>query len=647
MIDILQSRIELYDELLKAARGEIALDTVIRSGNILNVLTGDLLEGNIGIHKGFIVSQFAREIRGQKTINAKGKTVIPAFIDPHIHIESSMVLPTTYAEVVSVNGTGTIFADPHEIVNAMGVEGFKLMLDNSKNLPVRTFFDVPTCVPAKREAETSAADIRAEQVREMIQLGGKKLGELMSIEEIIEGEPIMSDIIKTGWELGIPRDAHFHRLLPNLGMVFSSLSVGQKVKLFSGFIGAKLFRIKRFYNLPATILANKLKSLDNRSLDAYLVALGLTADHENYGPELQLKLDRGMRLILSSHIFAFPMMVPLVVASVKRLRYNDAIGMCTDDLWPDELVKEGGMLGFVQALVNQGLDPIDVVRFATLNNAQRLAQAGIQEATLLGAVAPGLVADLVMLDGSLRKFKIDTVLHEGEVVAKNGKLLTSSPNPIIPQQALTTVKLPAISEETFQISASSPPQNGFVTVKVLSLPKPPALPFPKLVEEQIPVRNGILDAQGYTLITVINRYKNREKTPSKGLIRGYPINNGALASTVAHDSHNFIVLGSNISDMVIAAKKIVEMNGGMVASQNGEVIASIELSIGGLMSNAPLDKLTKSAESFRQALKKLGIDPSNPIMPFAIFSLPAVPGAKVTDRGLWDDTQKKLISPFV
>ncbi len=644
---LFQKRIELYDDLIKAARGEIQVDTVIQGGTILNVHTGDLLEGNVGIYKGFIVSLFNNDIQGSNTISAVGKTLIPAFIDPHIHIESSMILPQAYAQIASINGTGTIFADPHEIVNVMGVKGFSLMVDNSHNLPTRLYFDIPTCVPSKRGVETSGADIRVTEVKEMIQKGGKKLGELMSVEEIVSGDPIITDIIKAGWEMNVPRDSHFHLLLPKLGEAFSTLSIPQKMGLAIGMVGGKFLRLNRLKTLPGKIFVDKLRSLDNRALDTYLVALGFTADHENYGPELQLKLDRGMRLMISSHIFAIPQMLPLLITSLKNLRYTDSIGLCTDDLWPDELVKKGGMLGLVKGLVKQGLDPIDVVRFATLNNAQRLAQAGIQEATLIGAIAPGLVADIVILEGPLKKFEISSVMHEGKLVAKGGKLLSSYPQPNIPPEALRTIEVKEISEKTFQIPFTPSIPQKTVMTRVLSLPKPPALPLPIIIEEEIPILNSVLDTTGYTIITVINRYKNGKKSPSRGLIRDYPINNGALASTVAHDSHNLIVLGSNIADMVIAAKKVVAMNGGMVASQNGEIIASIELPIGGLMSNKPLTEIAKSANSFRNALARLKLDPENPIYPFALFSLPAAPGGKVTDLGLWDDSQKKMLPLFV
>ncbi|MFW9851477.1 MAG: amidohydrolase family protein, partial [Candidatus Thorarchaeota archaeon] len=400
MNELLQRRIQMYDDLLRAARGEIKIDTVIQGGTILNVHTGDLLEGNVGIHKGFIVSVFNDHIQGLNVIKATGKTLIPAFIDPHIHIESSMILPPAYAQIAAINGTGTIFADPHEIVNVMGVDGFSLMVNNSQNLPARLYFDIPTCVPSKRGAETSGADIRVNEIKEMLQKGGKKLGELMSVEEIVSGDPIITDIIKAGWESNIPRDSHFHLLLPKLGEAFGTLSLLQKMGVAMGIIGGKFLRLNSLKTLPGKIFVDKLRSLDSSALDTYLVALGFTADHENYGPELQLKLDRGMRLMISSHVFAIPQMLPLLITSIKNLRYTDSIGLCTDDLWPDELVKKGGMLGLAKGLVRQGLDPIDVVRFATLNNAQRLTQAGIKETILMGAIAPGLVADIVILNGS-------------------------------------------------------------------------------------------------------------------------------------------------------------------------------------------------------------------------------------------------------
>ncbi|MFX0209168.1 MAG: adenine deaminase C-terminal domain-containing protein, partial [Candidatus Hodarchaeota archaeon] len=238
-------------------------------------------------------------------------------------------------------------------------------------------------------------------------------------------------------------------------------------------------------------------------------------------------------------------------------------------------------------------------------------------------------------------------IHEGQIVAKNGELLKHSPSPEVPPPALETIKVPEISKKIFQIPSPSTVKDGTIMTRVLSLPKPPALPFPEIIKEEIPIDGSILDTEGYTAITVLNRYKDRKQPPSRGLIRGYPINDGALASTVAHDSHNFTVLGSNVSNMIIVAKKVIEMNGGLAASKNGKILASIALPVGGLMSNTSLKELCKSAERFRNALDKLGLDPSNPIMPFALFSLPAVPGAKVTDLGIWDDKQKKLVPIFI
>jgi adenine deaminase len=166
------------------------------------------LRGDLLVHKGFIVSVFPRDAKARRTIDARGTIAIPAFIDPHVHVESSMVLPPDYAAAVAAQGTGTVFADPHEIVNVMGVDGFNLMNGNTGGLPLRMFFDISTCVPSKRAAESSGADIRAPQVRAMAKLGGRKLGELMSYDEIVRLDPVMTAIVRAGWELGLPRDSH-------------------------------------------------------------------------------------------------------------------------------------------------------------------------------------------------------------------------------------------------------------------------------------------------------------------------------------------------------------------------------------------------------------------------------------------------------
>jgi adenine deaminase len=645
-MSLIQNRIAAYDELRLAARGEITADLLLHGGKILNVLTGEILPGNVLIHKGFIAALFTKGGDARQKIDIRGMIAAPAFIDPHVHIESSMVLPPQYAEVVAVHGTGTILADPHEIVNVMGVDGFALMAENSNGLPVRFFWDIPTCVPSKRKVESSGADIRAAEVREMHRRGGRKLGELMSYEEIAAGEAIMTEIVKTGWELGVPRDAHFP-MLELLGGVFNALSPLQKVGVFAGMIGAQVLRVPALSALPFQIIARQLRTSSYPDLNAYLVALGLTADHETYGPEMQVKLDHGMRLILSSHIFTFSPMLPLLLQGVKRLRYKDAVGLCTDDMWPDDLLEKGGLAGVIRALIRHGISPVDAIRFATLNNAQRLAQAGIAEATLIGSLSPGMAADIALIAEPLGELRVEMVLHEGKVVAEHGRIIQSLPLPIIPPAALNTVQVPQIEVDSFRIPVPANASNGRVRTRVLTMPKPPALPFPEMIEEDIPLQDGYLDTSGYAVIAVFNRYGRCGDRPVLGLIKGYSLKAGAVASTLAHDSHNLIVLGTNPADMAMAARHIVSTKGGMAAVRNGQVLASLSFPVGGLMSDGSVVEIAHKAREFRQAIGSLELDPTNPILPFAIFSLPAAPGAKVTDLGIWDSRHKQMVSLFV
>lgn len=644
-MNLLQKRIECYDELLRAARGEITVDLAIKGGKILNVMTGEILRGDLAIHKGFIASMFTKDIRARRTIDAAGKIAVPAFIDPHVHIESSMVLPPAYAEIAAVNGTGTVLADPHEIVNVMGVEGWKLMADNSRELPLRIFFDIPSCVPSRRGAEKCGADIQAPQVREMARLGGRKLGELMSIDEIISGEPIMSDIIKTGWEEDLPRDAHFP-MIGVLGGLFSSLNPLQIAGVLAGMLGSKLLGWPGASALSLAICTRHLRKQEYKDLNAYLVALGLTADHETYGPEIQLKLDHGMRLMISSHVFlTMPQMMPILMQAVRRLRYKDMIGLCTDDIWPDELYAMGGMAGVLRLLAKNGIAPVDAVRFATLNNAQRLSQAGIREAALLGALAPGMAADIALVAGPLKKFQIDLVVHSGRVVAEHGRLVDPVPAPKVPAAALDSVCVAPVKADTFRIAA--PGAAGTARVRVFNLPKPPALPFPNIIEEELLVAEGQVDTRGHTIIAVFNRYGEGKDLPVIGLIKNYALKAGAVASTLSHDSHNLIVLGANREDMALAVNAVLENKGGMAAVENGKALAVLPFPVGGLMTTGSVAQAAPQAAAFRAALGTLGLDPKSPILPFSVFSLPAVPGVKITDQGIWDAEKNGFVSLFV
>lgn len=646
-MNLLDQRIQAYDTLIQAAMGKIEADLLIEGGQILNVLSGEIIDGDILVHQGFIAGLMTQDVKAKQRIDARGKIALPAFIDPHVHIESSMVMPPVYAEVVAAQGTGTVLSDPHEIVNVMGVDGFKMMIDNAEDLPLRLFFDIPTCVPSKREAESAGADIRAKDVRKMAKLGGRKLGELMSFEEIISLEPIMTEIVKTGWELGLPRDAHFP-MFSVLGSIFTELSLGQKIGMGVGMLGAKALRWPGANRLPYNIFKRQLRQSSYPELNAYLCALGLTADHETYGPEIQVKLDHGMHLMISSHIFlTFPMMMPIILQGVRQLRYKDMIGLCTDDIWPDELLEIGGMAGVLRLLAQNGIDPVDAVRFATLNNAQRLAQAGIPEAALIGALAPGMAADIVLVDKPLKKFKIEMVLHQGQVVAEGGQITQPAPQTRLHPKAAKSVKLNPVSEATFQIPATALSGNSHARVRVLELPKPPELPFPNLVEKSVPVVNGYLDTSKHIIIAVFNRYGRGSQTPTIGLIEGYSLKEGAAASTLAHDSHNLIVLGRNTTDMAAACNRVIEMQGGMAVVREGEILAEIAFPIGGLMSDEPIEAMAAKAAAFRQGIGAIGLDPKSPILPFAVFSLPAGPGDKITDRGLWDGKQQALVDLLV
>ncbi|MBN2085988.1 MAG: adenine deaminase [Anaerolineales bacterium] len=644
-MDLIQSHLANYAELVRAARGDAPADLLLQGGRILNVLTGEILRGDLLVHKGFIVSVYPRNAAARRTIDASGTVAIPAFIDPHVHVESSMVLPPDYAAAVAAQGTGTVFADPHEIVNVMGVAGFTMMNGNTAGLPLRMFFDVSTCIPSRRGAETSGADIRAPQVRAMARLGGRKLGELMSYDDIVRLDPVMTAIVRAGWELGLPRDSHFP-MIDLLGGVFTALGPLQKAGVFGGMIAASLTGIRALNAIPFHIIVREFRKSGYRDLDAYLTALGPTADHETYGPEMQVKLDHGMHQIISSHIFMFGPMTPLLLAGVRRQKYKEMIGMCTDDIWPDDLTAKGGMAGVIRDLARNGIDPIDAIRFATVNNARRLAAAGIPEAALIGALSPGMAADIVLVEGPLARMKIRTVLHDGAVVAEHGKLVSPVPKARIPARALNTVRVPPIRAGMFRIRAPKPDVSG-ARARILAMPRPPALPFADLIEEMVPVKSGYLDPVGYITIAVFNRYQKAPAPPMLGLIKGYTLKEGAVASTLAHDSHNLIVLGTNPEDMALAAAKVVETKGGMAAARGGKILANLAFPVGGIMTNRPLPEIAAGAMEFRKAIGSLGLDPSSPILPFAVFSLPAGPGAKVTDRGIWDGENGRLVGLLV
>ena len=571
-----------YEKLVKAAAGKIPFDLLIENTQLVNVYTSEIYQAAIGILGDRIayIGEGPRRLKSKRRFNARGKYAIPGLVDSHLHIESSMVTPPRFAEAVLPHGTTTVAIDPHEVANVLGMEGVKMMLDSSRDLPLKVHALVPTCVPSILGVETAGAEFKADDVAEMLSwdrvIG---LGEVMDYQGVIDLKDRITRIVKTGRKFG---------------------------KILDGHAGL----------------------ISRRALNAYIAA-GMDSDHENFNftsvlEKLRLGMAVKLRKMLLSRDF---------IAKLRKIPNLRNVMFCTDDVMPDDLIENGHLDDVVRTAVECGFDPVEAVKSSTLKPAMSLRLYD------RGAIGPGKIADVILLR-SLERFIPDVVFANGEMVAKEGKLLTELKIQKFPREAERTVKISRISVNDFSIKP--PIQDGKVKVRVIALE---GLASRFLIEEHY-VKNGVLKTEGLAIVAVLERH-GRSGSRTVGYVKNSGLRRGAVGSTVAHDSHNLIVLGMRPEDMLFAARALIRMQGGLVAVQNGQLFASVHLPIAGLMSNMRIDVVSSALRSFRRAENQLGVRETGSTLMITFLSLPVIPSAKITDRGLFDVDNQKFVSLFL
>ena len=581
-------------DLVAAALGKKELTLLVRNANLLNVFTGETYGASIGIYKDMIVyvGQDAG-FRAAKTIDAAGMTAIPGLIETHMHVESSMVTPPRFAEAVLPHGLTTAFADPHEIANVMGKEGVQAMVKDSRGLPLKLYYYAPTCVP-ESTAVTAGAELTPEDIEEMVGWEGVHgLGEVMDYPGVLKGTKKMDRILEVGAKGDHVVDGH--------------------APLLTG-----------------------------RELNAY-IASGAEADHENFTVDTMLeKLRLGMYVKLRG---------PYVLDARK---FADALSgiphpynliLCTDDVMPDNLSNLGHLDYACRAFIEAGMDPVEVVRSVTLRPALHMRMPH------LGAIAPGRVADMLLLK-DLGKFSVDLVIANGAPVAQAGKLLVTIRKSRFDSLSRRTMKLSPLKPDDFEVVP--PVRNGSVYVNTVDFGESDREDMGEAFEEMIltklstaklEVVDGKMSLGNTALVFVFERHgKNGGR--SFGFVRNL-IREGAYATTVAHDAHNLLVLGTDIEDMRLAANLVIKAGGGMAAVSRRKTLAWIELPIAGLMSDRSLEDVAKEMGSLRGAFRRMGVL-DHPYMPLPnLLALSVIPHARITDRGIFDVDGQRFVPAFI
>ncbi|NHN85993.1 amidohydrolase family protein [Acetobacter musti] len=574
----------LRDRAVLAARGKAPFDVLLSGGVVADVVTGELREADVGLVGAMIASVHPRGARSDagRVLALAGAVIAPGLIDTHLHIESSMITPRSYAGVVVPQGTTTICWDPHELGNVSGLDGVRWAVEAARGLPLRILIEAPSCVPSAPGLERCGADFRADAMAEMLswpEIIG--VAEVMDMRGVLERSPRMSGIVQAGLESG---------------------------KLVCG----------------------HARGLEGPALQGF-VAGGIESDHElTDRHDILSKLRAGMTIELRvSH----EPVLPEAVAAFREIgRVPQTVTLCTDDIFPDDLVKQGGMVHLLRRLVHYGMDGLEALRCATLNAAQRIGRRD------LGLVAPGRRADLVVFD-NLETFGVRQVFVSGIHAASDGDLhIAMRPDTAAPPGG--TMRLTSVSASQFLIPASG----AHAMIRTVSKPR-----FTQWGTREVAVRDGhVVIPADAALMAVFNRY-GASAEPGLGVIEGWGEWTGAIATTVLHDSHNLAVYGRDPDDMALAANTLIASGGGMVVTRGGRILAELPLPVCGLLSTDDPQDVARQFVAVREAAASVSTWDGVPVMIKLIIgaSLACNAGPHVTDLGITDGMTGEIVTDCV
>ena len=568
--------------LAKVATGAEKADLVIKNARLVNVCTHEIMDKvSVAIVDGRIaLVGDAEHCIGENTmvIDAENKYLAPAFMDGHIHIESSMLSVGEYAKAVVAHGTSGVFIDPHEICNVLGLDGVNYMMEDAKRTSLKTMLTTPSCVPAVGGFEDTGAKIDPEDIALTMDYDCcVGLGEMMNFPGILGGNP------------------HTH------GIVGETLKAG---KIPTG-----------HYSLPET----------GAGLNAY-IASGIRCCHESTRAEDALaKMRLGMYAMLREGSAWHDLHEVAKAVTEKKVDSRFAC-LISDDTHPHTLIEHGHLDYIVRRAIEEGIDPVTAIQMVTINVAQCF-----QLDHEMGSVSPSKCADFVLID-DLNTCHVTDVFIDGELVAKDGKMTVEFAPYTYSEKAVNSIHLDKLTAADFKISC----EGECVNVHAIEIIPARVGTFDKIVT--LPVREGSIAAdpeQDVLKVAVFERHK-RTGTVGKGFTKGFGIKRGALAQTVAHDAHNLLVVGSNDEDMALAANTLIECGGGLVAVLDGKVLSLVALPIAGLMSDRPIDEMSASIEKMEQTWAEMGSTLPSPFMTMALIPLACLPETRLTNRGMVD-----------
>lgn len=577
---------ECSRDLSSVALGRIPAEMVIKNARLINVCTKEIIDGtDIAIHSGRIalVGDASHCIGdGTKIIDAAGMLVAPGLLDGHIHIESSMLSAGEYARAVIPHGTTGIYYDPHEICNVMGPEGVSLMVEDAARTPLKAMLTYPSCVPAVPGFEDSGAIVTSKDIHEQMKLDVVVgLGEMMNFPGIQFSNEETHAI--TGETLAADKIVTGHFSIPDTGAGLSSY-----------------------------------------------IAAGARCCHESTRAEDALaKMRLGMYAMLREGS-AWHDLAEVSRAITEHEVDSRFAVLISDDTHPHTLGKQGHLDHIIRRAMQEGIDPLTAVQMATINCAQCFHMDDE-----LGVIAPGKCADIIFID-NLESFGVKRVIIDGEVVAEDGKMLTELPPFTYPEHAMQTMHVgESITPETFRVTTD---KKDKVTVRAIEIIPARVGNYEKHIT--LSVKDGCIasDTEKDVLKTFVFERHHATGTHGIGFVHGFGIKQGAMASTVAHDAHNLLVIGTNDEDMALAANTLIASGGGMCAVKDGKVLACVELPLAGLMNPKSAEEMSEKVAHLEDAWREIGCDIVSPFMTMALIPLACLPELRLTNRGLVDCT---------
>jgi len=586
---------EYTKKLVDCAMGRLPADMIIRKGQWVSVQSGEIIpDTDIAILAGRIafVGPDASHTLGQQTkvVEANGRFLVPGLMDGHMHVESGMLTVTEFVRAVIPHGTTAMFVDPHEIANIFGIKGVRLMVDEAADQPIHVFVQAPSCVPSAPGFETPGGSISTADVAEMMDWPGiVGLGEMMNFPGVFNSQE------KVHTEMAATRAAGKviggHYASPDMGLPFHGYVVG-----------------------------------------------GAEDDHEGTTVNDAIQRARQGMKVMMRYGSAWHDVAAQVKAITEKGLDPRRFLLCTDDSHSATLVQEGHIDRVLRHAISQGLDPLTAIQMATINTADHF---GVTRD--MGMIAPGRFADVVLVK-DLNHFSADLVIARGHIAAENGKMCIDLPAHDYPAWVKNSVHLPRLKTAAdFALTAKNI-QNGTSIANVIGVIENQA-PNHHL-REQVQIIDGLVQvdiAHDIIKIALVERHQASGRVQI-GLVKGFSLAaHCAIATTVAHDSHHMIVIGTDDALMAQAVNELAASGGGQVVIKDGQVIGKVNLPIAGLMSSQPATVVAAEAATVLQGFETCGCHLNNPNMQLSLMALVVIPKLRISDLGVVDVVQFKFI----